>query len=244
MPTMSAPKKIEDLHVKIFGDGAHEEDMLAMAGNPLIKGFTTNPSLMRAAGVTDYVAFAKDVLSKIHDKPISFEVFSDDFDEMERQARIIAAWGENVYVKIPVTNTKGESSAALITKLSNDGLKLNVTAILTVEQVAIVADALAADTPAIVSVFAGRVADTGVDPLPIMRDSKAALSSRPKAELLWASCRETLNIYEADEVGADIITVPYSILNKLDEIGRDLTQHSLDGVKKFYTDGQAAGFSI
>jgi transaldolase len=241
---MTAPKKIEDLHVKIFGDGAHEQDMLDMADKPYIKGFTTNPSLMRAAGVTDYVAFAKDVLSKIHDKPISFEVFSDDFVEMERQARIIATWGENVYVKIPVTNTKGESSAPLVKTLSRDGMKLNVTAILTAEQVAVVAEALDPETPAIVSVFAGRVADTGVDPLPIMRDSKAQLSSRPHAELLWASCRETLNIFQADEIGVDIITVPYTILSKLNEVGLDLNEHSLNGVKKFYADGQASAFTI
>ena len=241
---MDHPKKIEELHVKLFGDGAHESDMLAMAQKSFIKGFTTNPSLMRAAGVTDYVAFAKDILSKIADKPISFEVFSDDFTEMERQARIITTWGENVYVKIPVTNTKGESSATLIKKLSDDGIKVNVTAILTAEQVAKVAEALNSETPAIVSVFAGRVADTGVNPLPIMRASKAALAARPYAELLWASCRETFNIYQAEEVGADIITVPYTILNKLDEIGKDLDEHSLDGVKTFYTDGQAAGFTI
>jgi transaldolase len=241
---MNTPKKIEDLRVKLFGDGAHEADMLAMAEKPFIKGFTTNPTLMHAAGVTDYVAFAKDVLSKIHDKPISFEVFSDEFAEMERQARVIAAWRENVYVKIPVTNTKGESTNALIKILASDGLKLNVTAILTAEQVASVAEALDPETPAIVSVFAGRIADTGVDPLPIMRAAKAALEARPRAELLWASCRETFNIYEADDVGADIITVPYSILNKLDEVGRDLTEYSLDGVKTFYADGQAAGFVI
>ena len=238
------PKKIEDLRVKIFGDGAHSEDMLAMAEKPFIKGFTTNPSLMRAAGVTDYVAFAKDILTKITDKPISFEVFSDDFTEMERQARIISAWGENVYVKIPVTNTKGESSNPLVEKLSHEGLKLNVTAILTTEQVTGVAQALSPDTAAIISVFAGRIADTGIDPLPIMRACKSAMLERPKAELLWASCRETFNIYEAEDVAADIITVPYNILNKLHEIGLDLTQYSLDGVKTFYADGQAAGFTI
>lgn len=241
---METPKNIEDLHVKIFADGAQEQDMLAINEKPFIKGFTTNPSLMRSAGVTDYVGFAKDLLSKITDKPISFEVFSDDFSEMERQAREITTWGENAYVKIPVTNTKGESSAPLIKKLADDGIKLNITAILTPAQVAVVAEALSPNVPSIVSVFAGRVADTGVDPMPIMRECKQLLTKLPKAELLWASCRETYNIYEAEEIGCEIITVPYSVLNKLDEVGRDLTQHSLDGVKKFYEDGQAAGFTI
>ncbi|CAN5717301.1 transaldolase [soil metagenome] len=241
---MEKPKPIEELHVKIFGDGAKESDILEMAQKTFIKGFTTNPSLMHEAGITDYVAFAKEVLSKVSDKPISFEVFSDDFNDMECQARIIHSWGENVYVKIPITNTAGISTAPLIQKLSAEGIKLNVTAILTTEQVATVASSLSVSTPSIVSVFAGRIADTGIDPLAVMRDSKSLLAELPCAELLWASCRETYNIYEADAVGADIITVPYNILHKLNIIGTDLTEFSLEGVRTFYKAGRDSGFTI
>lgn len=241
---MEKPRPIESLHVKIFGDGAGHDDMLEMAQKLYIKGFTTNPTLMHQAGITDYSGFAHEILEKISDKPISFEVFSDDFSEMERQAHIIHSWGANVYVKIPVTNTKGESAAPLIRTLAAEGIALNVTAILTAEQVQTVAAVLNTDVPSIVSVFAGRIADTGVDPLPIMRASKAALKDLPKAELLWASCRETYNIYEAEDVGADIITVPYSILHKLDAIGTDLTEYSLEGVKTFYQAGEDSGFTL
>lgn len=241
---MEKPKAIADLHVKIFGDGAGHDDILEMADLPYMKGFTTNPTLLNQAGVTDYAGFAKEILSKVTSKPISFEVFSDDLSGMEREARIITSWGANVYVKIPVTNTKGESTSPLIEKLSAEGIALNVTAILTTEQVTTVAGVLHPDTPSIVSVFAGRIADTGVNPLPIMRESKMLLSHLPKTELLWASCREVYNIYEAEECGADIITVPYSVLHKLGDIGKDLNEFSLDGVKAFYEAGKKAGLSI
>lgn len=241
---METPTPIEALHVKIFGDGAIEKDILEMAEKPFIKGFTTNPSLMHEAGIANYTEFAKGLLEKVSDKPISFEVFSDDLVSMEREARAIHAWGENVYVKIPVTTTSGEWTTPIIKTLAAEGIKLNVTAILTPTQVSEVATALSKETPAIVSVFAGRVADTGRDPLPLMRECKALLNDLPLAELLWASCREVYNIYEAEEVGADIITVPYSVLHKLGSIGTDLEQFSLEGVKTFYKAGQDSDFTI
>lgn len=238
------PKKLNDLRIKIFGDGAEKASMVALASDPLVKGFTTNPTLMRKAGVTDYAGFAKDVLAEITTKPISFEVFSDDFIEMERQAWIINSWAPNVYVKIPVMNTKKESSAPLIKKLAAEGVKLNVTAILTVPQVREVAAALNPAVPAVVSVFAGRVADTGHDPIPLMRESKAILASTPNFELLWASPREILNIYQAEEVGADIITVTPDILKKAEMIGLDHHELSLQTVKMFYDDGQKVGYTL
>lgn len=238
------PKKIEELKVKIFADGADKLGMVELAKQPFVKGFTTNPTLMRKAGVTDYATFAKDVLSEIKDKPVSFEVFSDDFSEMERQARIIAAWAPNVYVKIPITNTKGESSKELIKKLSKEGAKLNVTAILTLPQIETVAEALDPAIPAIVSVFAGRVADTGHDPLPLMKQAKAILASQPNFELLWASCRELLNIYQAEEAGSDIITVTHDILKKLSMVGFDHHTLSVETVKMFYEDGQKVGYTL
>lgn len=238
------PKPLSELRIKLFADGAERASMLAFAKDSRITGFTTNPTLMRAAGVTDYAGFAQEILGQIRDKPISFEVFSDDFVEMERQARIIHAWGENVYVKIPITDTRGESSAPLIRKLSEEHIRLNITAILTAEQVRTATDALAMETPAIVSVFAGRIADTGRDALPIMRECKTILQTKPATELLWASCREVFNMYEAESVGADIITVPYSILHSLGEIGSDLTEYSLEGVKAFYEAGAAAGYTL
>ncbi len=241
---MEHPTPIEALRVKIFGDGAQEKDILEMAEKSYVQGFTTNPSLMREAGVSNYTEFAKGLLTKVTNKPLSFEVFSDDLASMEREARIIHSWGENVYVKIPVTNTSGEWTTPLIKTLAREGIKLNVTAILTPAQVAEVAGALSKETPAIVSVFAGRVADTGRDPLPLMRECKALLRELPLAELLWASCREVYNIYEAEEVGADIITVPYSVLHKLGSIGVDLEEFSLEGVKAFYKAGQDSGFTI
>lgn len=241
---MNAPTPINQLRVKLFVDGAKHDDLVELAKLPHIKGFTTNPDLLRKAGVTDYAGFATDILPQLGGKPISFEVFADDLVEMERQARIITTWGENVYVKIPVTNTLGESTAPLIEKLSGEGMKLNITLILTPEQVQTVAGVLHPDTASIVSVFAGRAADVGIDPVPIMRESKETLAGLPKAELLWASCREVYNIYQAEDVGAEIITVPPEILKKLGGIGGDLTELSLKGVRAFYEDGKAAGFSL
>jgi len=240
----NAPKKLNELKIKVFADGAEKASMLAAANDPLIKGLTTNPTLMRKAGVTDYAAFAKEILAEIKTKPISFEVFSDDFTEMERQARIIAAWAPNVYVKIPVTNTKKESSAALIKKLASEGVKLNVTAILTVAQVAEVAAALAPGVPAVVSVFAGRIADTGIDPMPIMLESKKILAPHPEFELLWASPREFYNIFQAEAVGADIITVTPELLKKAEKIGYDLVELSRETVQMFYDDGQKVGYTL
>jgi transaldolase len=235
---------IESLKVKIFADGADFESMKQLAGNPLIKGFTTNPSLIRKAGVTDYVAYAKQVLAAIPDRPISFEVFADELDEMEEQALEIATWGETVNVKIPVTNSKGVSTAPLLARLAARGIELNVTALFTLEQVEEVAEALSADTPAIVSVFAGRIADTGIDPVPVMAEAARVLSDKPKAELLWASPREILNIFHADEAGCHIITVSHDVLAKLNLIGKDLNGYSLETVQAFYKDATAAGFSI
>jgi transaldolase len=219
--------------------------METLAANPLIKGLTTNPTLMRKAGLTDYEAFARDVLAAIKDKPISFEVFADDFPEMRRQALEIGAWQGNVYVKIPITNTRGESSLPLVRDLSREGVKLNITAVLTIEQVRGVAEALDPKTPSVVSVFAGRIADTGVDPTPAMVESLRILKDRPRAELLWASCREVLNIFQADACGAHIITVPHDILQKAIQLcGTDLGALSLDTVKMFHRDATAAGFKV
>ena len=241
---MEKPKKLEELRIKIFGDGAEKASMVELAKLPFIKGFTTNPTLMRKAGVTDYTGFAKGVLAIIKDKPISFEVFSDDFNEMERQARIIASWADNVYVKIPITNTKKESSFDLVKKLAADGIKLNVTAILTLAQVEHISKALNPSVPAIISVFAGRIADTGVDPVPVMRNCKEVLKQYPKYELLWASPRELYNIYQADEAGSDIITVTPDILKKAEKIGYDHSELSMETVKMFYDDGQKVGYTL
>lgn len=238
------PKALSDLRIKIFADGADKASMVELAKDPLIKGFTTNPTLMRKAGVTDYAGFAKEVLAEIKDKPVSFEVFSDDFAEMERQARLIASWAQNVYVKIPVMNTKKVSSAPLVKKLVQSGIKLNVTAILTLPQVAEIARALSPKVSAFVSVFAGRIADTGVDPVPVMREAKAILAPYPKYELLWASPRELLNIYQAELAGADIITVAHDILKKAVNIGMDHHELSLQTVKMFYDDGQKVGYTL
>jgi transaldolase len=236
--------KLTDLRVKIFADGADMKGILEMAGNPLIKGFTTNPTLMRKAGITDYEAFGRQVLAKVPDRPVSLEVFADDFGDMERQALQIASWGRNVNVKIPITNTKGESAAPLISRLSQRGVVVNVTAIMTLAQVRAVADALAPGVSAIVSVFAGRVADTGVDPVPHMIEAKKILASRPKAELLWASPRELLNIFQASDIGCDIITVTNDVLAKLSLVGKDLDLYSRETVDMFYKDAKAAGYSI
>jgi transaldolase len=199
---------------------------------------------MRKAGIADYAGFAKEILAAIKEKPISFEVFSDDFSEMERQARIIASWAPNVYVKIPITNTKRESSFELVKKLAAEGIKLNVTAILTVAQVSRIKDAFPQNVPAIISVFAGRIADTGRNPLPVMKEAKAVLKTHPKLELLWASPRQLLDIYNAEEAGCEIITVTHDILKKLDKIGYDPQEYSLDTVKMFYEDGQKAGYTL
>lgn len=235
---------VSSLKIKIFADGALLEDMVSLAKEPFIKGLTTNPTLMRKAGVTDYAAFAKEVLAHIKDKPISFEVFSDDLREMEEQARTIASWGPNVYVKIPITNTRGESTFALIQKLTQSGVKVNVTALLTLEQVEHIRGAFSYNVPGIVSVFAGRIADTGVDPIPVMQAAKRALAAYPNLELLWASPRELLNVYQAEYAGSDIITASPDILKKLSKVGYDHTQLSLETVQMFFEDGQKAGYSL
>ena len=239
-----SPPLAAALRVKLFLDGADLHAMREAARNPLIRGFTTNPSLMRKAGVADYVDFAREALTVIGDKAISFEVFADDFPTMEREARVIAAWGGNVYVKIPVSNTRGQSSAPLIRRLSRDGVRLNVTAILTLDQVREVGDALAGETSSIVSVFAGRIADTGVDPMPVMREALALLALRPRAELLWASSRELLNLFQADACGCQIITATADIIGKLPMIGKDLGRYSLETVQAFYDDAKAAGYRL
>jgi len=233
-----------DLKVKLFADGADLTGIREMAANPMIKGFTTNPTLMRKAGVADYKSFALQVLGVVKDLPISFEVFDDDFAEMEKQALEIASWGKNVNVKIPVTNTRGEFCGPLAERLSRGGVQLNVTAVMTVDQVKRVADRLSPDTPAIVSVFAGRIADTGRDPVPIMAESVKVLKSRPKAELIWASPRELLNIFQADAIGCHIITATNDILKKLSLVGKDLDRYSLETVEMFYKDAKAAGYRI
>lgn len=236
--------RVEDLKIKIFADGANLKDMLALAEKPYIKGFTTNPTLMRIAGISDYEAFALEVLEHIQDRPVSFEVFSDEFDEMEKQALKIKDWADNVYTKIPVTNTRGEPAYDLIRRLSQEGAKLNITAIFTLEQVQAVADALKGGAPSFVSVFAGRVADTGVDPIPHMTKVVEILADQPQAESLWASPRELLNIIQADQCGCDIITATPDILKKIPGLGKDLGEFSLDTVKMFYNDAQSAGFSL
>jgi transaldolase len=236
--------RLADLKVKIFADGADYDGIVKMSRNPLIKGFTTNPSLMRKAGVSDYEAFARKVLAAVPDRPVSFEVFADDFASMAEQARAIAAWGPNVNVKIPVTNTRGQSASELIRTLSSEGVMLNVTAIFTLDQVRAVANALHPATAAIVSVFAGRIADTGVDPIPHMLACKQILASRPNAGLLWASSRELLNIFHAEESGCDIVTVPNEFLNKLDLVGKDLTEYSRETVQAFFRDATSAAYRI
>ncbi len=240
---MGSPS-VDQLKVKIFADGADLKGMKEAAAQPLVKGFTTNPTLMRQAGVTDYKQFALEVLKLIPDRSVSFEVFADDFPTMEAQGREIASWGSNVYVKVPVTNTKGEFAGPLLSRLSGSGIKLNVTAIMTNDQVKRVAAALAKDTPAIVSVFAGRIADTGRDPLPLMSEAVSLLKDRPKAELLWASPRELLNIFQADEIGCHIITVTGDVIRKLALVGKDLDRYSLETVAMFHKDAVTAAFTI
>jgi len=234
-----------DLPIKIFADGADREGIASLNAKPYIQGMTTNPTLMRKVGVTDYEKFAREVLEVVKEKPISFEVFSDEFPEMRRQALMIGKWQENVYVKIPITNTRGDSALPLIAELSGGGVKLNITAILTREQVQGVAKAVKRDVPRVVSVFAGRVADTGVDPMPLMKDALAMLKDLPQAELLWASVREVLNIFQAAQCGCHIVTVPHDILDKVAKLGgMDLSELSLDTVKMFHKDAVAAGFKL
>jgi len=243
--SLQAPHTLQRLAVKIFADGADRAGMVNLYESPLIAGMTTNPTLMRKAGISDYEAFARDILHVVTDKPISFEVFSDEPSEMRRQAMRIASWAPNVYVKIPVTNTRGESMTCLVKALAEEGIKLNVTAILTLEQVRSVAQALSESVPAVVSVFAGRIADTGCDPEPLMRTSKRLLETRPLAELLWASVREILNIFQADRCGCHIVTVPHDILAKaLRMAGSDLASVSLDTVRMFAADAATAGFTL
>ena len=232
------------LSIKVFSDGAVLETMLHDLNSGLVTGFTTNPSLMKKAGITSYIGFAKDVLKEITDYPVSFEVFADDLEGMEQEARRIAALGDNVYVKIPVTNSKGESTAPLIDRLTAEGIKVNVTAIFTVEQVREVVDALKSGTPAVVSVFAGRIADTGVDPMPIMQEALAICRQKEGIELLWASPRETFNIYQADSLGVDIITCTSDLIKKLELKDKDLTEYSLETVQMFLRDSSSLGFTI
>jgi transaldolase len=235
-----APK----LKIDLYADGADVRDMVAARESGIVRGFTTNPTLMRKSGVSDYAAFAKEALKAVSGMPISFEVFADEFDEMERQARLITTWGEGVFVKIPITNTKGHPSIPLIERLSAAGVKLNITAILTLDQVRDVVDVLDPKVAAIVSVFAGRIADTGRDPVPIMREASKIVKQKPKAQLLWASPRELLNIFQAEECGCHIITVTSDILKKLAMVGKSLDDLSLDTVKMFYNDASAAGFRL
>ena len=237
-------KKIEDLKVKIFSDGADKKDMLEMNSKTFIKGLTTNPTLMKKAGIKDYELFAKDILSTIKEKPISFEVFSDDFSDMERQAMEITSWADNVYVKIPITNTKKETSKELIKRLAGRKVKLNITAIMTLDKVKTVLSVLDNKVPSIISVFAGRIADTGEDPIPLMKECLKEIKINPKSELLWASPRELLNVIQADQIGCHIITVTKDIIKKLQFINYNLEEYSLDTVKMFYNDAVDAGFKI
>jgi transaldolase len=234
----------DNFKIKIFADGADVQGMKEMYNAGYVSGFTTNPTLMKKAGVSDYEKFAVGITNEIKDMPLSFEVFSDDFESMEKEARKIATWGDNVYIKIPVTNTKRESSVDLIRKLSADGLKLNITALLTLEQVKIVAAALTPGIGAYISVFAGRIADTGIDPKPIMREAAELCHKVSGVESLWASARELLNIMQAEECGVDIITVTNDILKKLQMVGKDLDELSLETVKMFYNDAQSLGYKI
>jgi len=235
---------VNDLNVKLFADGADLESMLELYKDPNIKGFTTNPTLMKKVGIKDYEKFAKQVLEVIPDRPVSFEVFADDLNEMVSQAKVISSWGSNVNVKIPVTNTKSESTGPIIKELAAMGVQLNITAVFTTMQVEEIANNLSLGTPAIVSVFAGRIADSGLDPIPVMSDCVKILNDLPSAELLWASPRELLNIIQADEVGCHIITATPGVLGKLKLLGKDLAEFSLDTVKMFYNDAQLAGYKI
>jgi transaldolase len=237
-------KTLDQLKVKIFADGADLNGILDLYRHRYIAGFTTNPTLMRQSGISDYERFSRQVLEHITDRPISLEVFSDEFDQMERQARKISSWGKNVYVKIPVTNTRRESSDELVRCLANEGIQLNVTALMTVEQVRVISQALGSHVPSYISVFAGRIADTGRDPMPLMKEAVEIMSPYKNQELIWASPRELLNIFHADEVGCHIITVTHDLLKKLSLVGKDLDEFSLDTVKMFYEDARKAGYQL
>jgi transaldolase len=235
---------LDQISTRIFADGADLDGILALAADPRIAGFTTNPTLMRKVGLTDYARFAQDLLERVTEHPISFEVFADDVDEMRRQAHVIASWGENVYVKIPVTSTSGESMASLARELSEDGVKVNVTALFTTAQVELITAAVADGTQSYISVFAGRIADAGVDPMPIMARAVEIMVRAPRAELIWASPREILNLVQASEVGCHIITITHDLLRKLDGLGKSLEQFSLETVRMFHDDALAAGFTL
>jgi transaldolase len=235
---------LDRISTKIFADGADLDGILRLAEDPTIKGFTTNPTLMWKAGLTDYADFAQRLLEQIRDKPISFEVFADDEAEMRRQAKQLASWGPNVFVKIPVTTTSGESMAPLVRELSEDGVQVNVTALFTTAQVELITSAVADGAPSCISVFAGRIADAGVDPLPIMQRSVDIMSSVPHAELIWASPREVLNLVQADQVGCHIITMTHDLIGKVKNLGKDLDQFSLETVQMFHRDAAAAGFTL
>jgi transaldolase len=237
-------RSVSELKIKLFADGADKNQISQANANPLIRGFTTNPTLMRAAGVKNYEAFAHEILEVVTDHPISFEVFADEFCEMERQAHKIASWAENVYVKIPVTNTRRESSMGLIRRLAGSGVKVNVTAILTLRQVRDAVAALANGAPSVVSVFAGRIADTGLDPVPLMAAALETVSAHPSIELLWASPRELLNIFQANDIGCHIITATDSVLSKLKVVGKNLDDYSLETVKMFHTDAMQSGYHL
>ena len=235
---------LDRISTKIFADGADLDGILRLAEDPMIKGFTTNPTLMWKAGLTDYADFAQRLLEQIRDKPISFEVFADDEAEMRRQAKQLASWGPNVYVKIPVTTTSGESMAPLVRELSEDGVQVNVTALFTTAQVELITSAVADGAPSCISVFAGRIADAGVDPLPIMRRAVDIMADAPRSELIWASPREVLNLVQADQVGCHIITMTHDLLPKVKSLGKDLDQFSLETVQMFHRDAAAAGFTL
>lgn len=235
---------LDQITTRIFADGADLDGILMLAEDPRISGFTTNPTLMHKVGLTDYERFARELLERVHTHPISFEVFADEAEEMRRQAARIASWGENVYVKIPVTSTKGESMAPLVRELSEDGVKVNVTALFTTAQVELIAAAVAEGAPSYISVFAGRIADAGVDPMPIVARSLQIMRQAPDSELIWASPREILNLIQADEVGCHIITITHDLLKKLDGLGKSLEQFSLETVRMFHADALAAGFTL
>jgi len=237
-------RALDQLKVRIFADGADKAGMLEMYRKPFVKGFTTNPTLMHKAGVSNYEAFAKEIITAIPDRSISFEVFADDFKEMERQARRIAPWGKHISVKIPITNTKGESAIPLVRRLSQDGIAINVTAMFTLKQVQDVVTAVKGGAPCFVSVFAGRIADTGRDPVPLMAEAVKMLKAAPNTELIWASPRELLNIFHADNIGCHVITVTNDIIKKLSLVGKDMDDYSLETVKMFYEDGKAAGYML
>jgi transaldolase len=235
---------LDEISTRIFADGADLDGIVALAANPRITGFTTNPTLMWKAGLTDYTEFAQRLLERITEHPISFEVFADDADEMRRQALLISSWGENVYVKIPVTTTKGESMAPLVRELSEDGVKVNVTALFTTAQVELITEAVKDGAASYISVFAGRIADAGIDPVPIMARSVEIMEQAPRSELIWASPREILNLVQADQVGCHIITITHDLLKKLDCLGKSLEQYSLETVRMFHGDAVAAGFTL